>query len=220
MLKLTEDPPKPNPIPDSGALDNQVVASASERFEKIERPAIREPSEEIPNTSENSINLINFNDLDIITIETKIDCLFEAAPNQYVVDSKVYLDGEEISVDWQNNTGSFNLRPSRYTDGTHEIRVQLFFTSGSGSLKDQSGLEILEKNQIFKFIVKRNPAEPPKINEVKMETLKMDVHMVWMKVLENLKADATSISACCCDVITRSLLYNPSSFTCSICCLS
>jgi copper chaperone CopZ len=33
------------------------------------------------------------------------------------------------------------------------------------------------------------------INEVKMETLKMDVHMVWMKVLENLKTDATSISA-------------------------
>ena len=33
------------------------------------------------------------------------------------------------------------------------------------------------------------------INELKMKTLKMDVHMVWMKVLENLKADATSISA-------------------------
>ena len=33
------------------------------------------------------------------------------------------------------------------------------------------------------------------INKVKMETLKMDVHMVWMKVLENLKTDATSISA-------------------------
>lgn len=33
------------------------------------------------------------------------------------------------------------------------------------------------------------------INKVKMETLKMDVHMVWMKVLENLKAEATSISA-------------------------
>ena len=33
------------------------------------------------------------------------------------------------------------------------------------------------------------------INEVNMETLKMDVHMVWMKILENLKADATSISA-------------------------
>lgn len=124
---------------------------------------------EIPNTSENSINLINFNDLDIINIESRMDYLFEATPNQYVVDSKVYLDGEEIGVDWQNNTGSFNLLPSRYIDGTHEIRVQLFFTSGSGSLKDQSGLEILEKNQIFKFIVKRNPAEPPKINEVKME---------------------------------------------------
>lgn len=124
---------------------------------------------EIPNTSENSINLINFNDLDIINIETRMNYLFEAGPNQYVVDSKVYLDGEEIGVDWQNNTGSFNLRPSRYIDGTHEIRVQLFFTSGSGSLKDQSSLEILEKNQIFKFIVKRNPAEPPQINEVKME---------------------------------------------------
>ena len=32
------------------------------------------------------------------------------------------------------------------------------------------------------------------INEVKMETLKMDVHMVWMKVLENLKEDVTTIS--------------------------
>lgn len=33
------------------------------------------------------------------------------------------------------------------------------------------------------------------INEVKMETLKMDVHMIWMKVIENLKENATSISA-------------------------
>lgn len=32
------------------------------------------------------------------------------------------------------------------------------------------------------------------INEVKMETLKIDVHMVWMKVLENLKEDVTTIS--------------------------
>ena len=32
------------------------------------------------------------------------------------------------------------------------------------------------------------------INEVKMETLKMDVHMVWMKVLENLKEDAEHIA--------------------------
>lgn len=32
------------------------------------------------------------------------------------------------------------------------------------------------------------------INEVKMETLKMDAHMVWMKTLENLKEDAEHIS--------------------------
>jgi copper chaperone CopZ len=33
------------------------------------------------------------------------------------------------------------------------------------------------------------------ITAVKMEALKMDVHMVWMKVLDSLKADAKSISA-------------------------
>ncbi len=33
------------------------------------------------------------------------------------------------------------------------------------------------------------------INAVKMGELKMDVHMVWMKVLENLKKDATAISS-------------------------
>ena len=32
------------------------------------------------------------------------------------------------------------------------------------------------------------------INSVKMDALQMDVHMVWMKVLENLKQDATAIS--------------------------
>jgi hypothetical protein len=32
------------------------------------------------------------------------------------------------------------------------------------------------------------------MNEVRMETLKMDVHMVWMKVLENLKEDAEHIA--------------------------
>ena len=33
------------------------------------------------------------------------------------------------------------------------------------------------------------------INAVKMDGLKMDVHMVWMKVLENLKKDVTAIAA-------------------------
>ncbi|WP_395053524.1 DUF3347 domain-containing protein [Flavobacterium sp.] len=33
------------------------------------------------------------------------------------------------------------------------------------------------------------------INSVKMDALKMDVHMVWMKVLENLKQDVTAIAA-------------------------
>jgi len=33
------------------------------------------------------------------------------------------------------------------------------------------------------------------INEVEMESLRMDVHMAWMKVLENLKTDATLISS-------------------------
>ena len=32
------------------------------------------------------------------------------------------------------------------------------------------------------------------INSVKMDALQMDVHLVWMKVLENLKQDATAIS--------------------------
>jgi len=32
------------------------------------------------------------------------------------------------------------------------------------------------------------------INEVKMEELEMDVHMVWMKVMSDLKADATKIA--------------------------
>jgi hypothetical protein len=32
------------------------------------------------------------------------------------------------------------------------------------------------------------------INKVKMETLKMDVHMVWMKILDNLKEDAEHIA--------------------------
>lgn len=124
---------------------------------------------EIPKTSENVINIFNFNDLDIINNDTRMDYTFEASPNQYVTNSKVYLDGEELGVDWQNNTGSFNLRPSRYSDGTHEIQIQIFFTSGSGSLRDQTGQEILEKNQVFKFIVKRNPSQPPPINEVKLE---------------------------------------------------
>ncbi len=33
------------------------------------------------------------------------------------------------------------------------------------------------------------------INSVKMDALKMDVHLVWMKVLENLKQDVTAIAA-------------------------
>lgn len=124
---------------------------------------------EIPTTSDKAISLIDFNELDVINEETEITYRFEGAPNQSVVNTIVYLDDQEIRTDRRNNTGTFSLFPSRYKDGVHDIKVQVFFSSGSGSIKDQASLEILETNSSFQFTVKRYPAVPPQIKEVKME---------------------------------------------------
>ena len=118
---------------------------------------------------ETTISLNDFTNLDTINVQRQMKYTFNGAPNQYTIDAEVYLDNEKIGLSFNGNIGTFTLMPSRYDDGTHNIRVEHSFTSGSGSLADQAQLEILNKTANFQFVVKRNPSTPPAITAVNIK---------------------------------------------------
>lgn len=145
---------------------------SEDNFIDIERPTIKGKI----------ITILNFNENDIINTTTNLNYIFNNQPNQNTVDSKVFLDNERITSEWNSNEGLFILSPSRYTDGEHTIRIEQTYSSGSGSIRDQTGLEFLTVSQSFKFIIKRNPSTPPSVTNVSIEN--GSIRIDWTK-LEN-----------------------------------
>ncbi|WP_159950564.1 YncE family protein [Polaribacter septentrionalilitoris] len=124
---------------------------------------------ETPTLKDQVVTILNFQENDTINIDTNLSYTFNNKLNQNTVNSKVFLDNEIISSVWEFGKGSFTIKPSRYNDGQHTIRIEHTFTSGSGSIKDQTGLEFLTLSQSYKFVIKRNPSTPPPITSVSIE---------------------------------------------------
>ncbi|MHB0755043.1 hypothetical protein [Polaribacter sp. M15] len=124
---------------------------------------------ERPNTDGNSIIIDDFENNDTININRTLNYSISLKDNQHQLSSKVFLNDELIASNTNADNLSFNLTPSRYEDGKHSIKIEFSFTSGSGSIRDQSQLENLTKNETFKFVVKRKPSNPPSVNNVSIE---------------------------------------------------
>lgn len=118
-----------------------------------------------PEIVENIINLNNFKNLDTINVSSQMVYTFTGETNQYLLESKLFIDNQNFGMGINGNVGTFNINPSTYEDGIHTIRIENKFTSGTGSIADQAQKEILNATQEFKFIVHRKPSIPPAITE-------------------------------------------------------
>lgn len=118
-----------------------------------------------PEIVENIINLNNFKNLDTINVSSQLVYTFKGETNQYLLESKLYIDNQNFGIGMNGNVGTFTINPATYEDGIHTIRIQNKFTSGTGSIADQAQKEILNATQEFKFIVHRKPSVPPAITE-------------------------------------------------------
>ena len=118
-----------------------------------------------PKAEENIIDLNKFKNLDTINVQSQLTYTFKGKSNQFLLESNLYIDNQNIGLYIDANVGTFNINPSAYTDGIHTIRIENKYTSGSGSIADQLQNEILETKEEFKFVVHRNPSLPPNITE-------------------------------------------------------
>ncbi|WP_299627848.1 hypothetical protein [uncultured Tenacibaculum sp.] len=128
-----------------------------------------EPNIIIPSADASNLFIIDFNENDIINEQKRLEYKFEGTTNQITLESQVFLDNDQIGSGWNDGIGNFTLFPDRYTDGEHTIKIVHKHTSGSRSIADQIQEETIETTRVFKFIVKRNPATPPAITEVRVE---------------------------------------------------
>jgi len=132
---------------------------------------------EQPITETDYINLVDFNNLDTINTQRIMRYDFQGIENQNTIESKVYIDNEQVSVNWEGQFGTFTLRPKTYDDGVHNIRIEHTFSSGSGSIADQAGLETISEIASYQFVVNRFPSSPPSI--ISVEIIDGTIYVEW-----------------------------------------
>ena len=109
------------------------------------------------------IELLDFNNQDTINLERTMVYNFLGDDNQNTISSEVFLDNEKISSNWEGQSGNFNLRPWNYEDGIHTLKIEHVFSSGSGSIADQAGAEVIREFANYQFVVNRFPSTPPSV---------------------------------------------------------
>lgn len=81
--------------------------------------------------------------------------------NQKIKTTIVNYGDQELT--FGNHTGSFDINPSVFPEGTHKVEIKVYTNSGTGSLADKVGAEGYEFKREWVLIV-----EKPKIPEIKI----------------------------------------------------
>ncbi|HDZ06142.1 hypothetical protein LCGC14_0128880 [marine sediment metagenome] len=119
-----------------------------------------------PNTDDITVTLNSFTEGDTINIDRRMYYTINALPEQFGFATEVLLDNKRISSNSQSNSGEFTVQPSFYEDGEHTIRIVHELSSGTGSIAEQLQMERITVFKDFKFIIKREPSQPPSITSV------------------------------------------------------
>lgn len=130
------------------------------------------------------ITLSPFTEGETINVDKTINYTILAQPDQYGIETEIFMDAKKIASSQRNNSGEFTLRPSTYDDGIHKIRVVHTLSSGTGSLAEQLQSEAMVLTKEFEFVVKREPSLPPSINDARIENGSITVEWEYDATVE------------------------------------
>jgi len=116
-----------------------------------------------------SISLNGFIDGDTINTDKFMFYRISQRDNQFAISTEILVDNNRIASSSRTDSGEFTLRPSRYDDGEHTIRIIHKLSSGTGSIAEQQQLETLTVTKDFQFIINRKPSTPPAITAARIE---------------------------------------------------
>ncbi|MBD0831573.1 hypothetical protein [Aestuariibaculum sediminum] len=105
-----------------------------------------------------SLNLYDLSDNQEFYVPTEIVYNYQGNNKHYLYQINIYVDDELIESGSGIN-GKFTINTERLEDGTHKLKVEYVFSSGSGSLADLNGQEGYVKTEEFNFIVDKSLPE-------------------------------------------------------------
>lgn len=152
-------------------LTSSTLISCSYNFSPDNFIDLKQPSK-----NSQIIKLVNFMNMDTINVQRLMEYNFIGLQNQNTINSDVYVDDSLISSSWEGRSGTFSLKPENYDDGVHQIRIEHTFSSGSGSIAEQAGLENFKESSTFQFFVNREPSPPPIL---KAEIINGTIFVKW-----------------------------------------
>ncbi|KAB1153965.1 hypothetical protein F7018_15895 [Tenacibaculum aiptasiae] len=103
-----------------------------------------------------SLSLINFTEGETLTTPRNINYSYNAPLKNSLYEMKFYINGSLIHTT-SKSSGSFLLDIQKLNNGEHNLNIEYYFKTGSGSLAEISGEEAFLKKEKFNFLVDKAP---------------------------------------------------------------
>ena len=88
------------------------------------------------------MNLLDQEDTIRLKGQTTFTYHIKTQEKQQIYSLKIFIDGKSI-IDYPESSGSFIMVPGDYEDGMHRVNMEIYTSSGTGSLADVVGAEAL-----------------------------------------------------------------------------
>lgn len=94
---------------------------------------------------------------------------------------RFYIDDTQI-LSSANNLGDFHIDSDSLSEGSHILKVEYVFSSGTNSLADINNLEVYIKTEQYNFYIDKSPPSPVVLKTV--EIVDGTIYISWDPILE------------------------------------
>jgi len=126
-----------------------------------------------------SVNLNSLRNNHVFYVSTIINFNYNGNNKHRLYEIKIYIDETLIKTS-TINSGDFNIDTESLEDGSHILKVEYIFSSGSGSLADVSGVEAYIKTEEYNFTVDKSPPEAVVMKSAKI--IDGSIYLTWKPI--------------------------------------
>lgn len=129
-----------------------------------------------------SISLLNFTNGQTFKKYTDINFKYEGDNKHRLFEIKVYINNSLINT-FHTEEGSFPIDIFSLDEGSHKLKIEYYFSSGTGSIADYYNTEAYKTTENLTFIIDKSVADAFSINKV--EIVDGSLYIYWDDVTNN-----------------------------------
>lgn len=127
------------------------------------------------------IRLQEFNNNLVLQQPVTVSYEYDGNNKGRLFEVRVYIDDVQI-LSSSNDSGDFYIDTDSLNEGSHILKIEYMFSSGTNSLADLNNLEVYVKTEEYNFYIDKSP--PPPVVLKTVQIIDGTIYISWDPILE------------------------------------